>query len=78
MAKSSSEPHRLIIKTAEAGKRKYCVMRTLVEGKAVYSVCVKLLWFWVPVQSFSDEDEEFAFGESMELFDMITSKYKVK
>lgn len=78
MAKSSSEPHRLIIKTAEAGKRKYCVMRTLVNGKSVYSVCVKLLWFWVSVQSFSDEDEEFALGESMELFGMITSKYRIR
>lgn len=78
MAKSSSGPHRLIMETAEAGKRKYCVMRTLVEGQTIYSVCVKLLWFWISIQSFSDEDEEFAFGESMELFDMITSKYKVK
>lgn len=78
MAKSSSGPHRLIMETAEAGKRKYCVMRTLVEGQTTYNVCVKLLWFWISIQSFSDEDEEFAFGESMELFDMITSKYKVK
>lgn len=78
MAKSSSEPHRLIIETAEAGKRKYCIMRTHVKGQTIYSVCVKLLWFWISIQSFSDEDEEFAFSESMELFDMITSKYKVK
>lgn len=78
MAKSSSEPHRLIIEMAEAGKKKYCIMRTLVKGQTIYNVCVKLLWFWISIQSFSDEDEEFAFSESMELFDMITSKYKVK
>lgn len=78
MAKSSLEqPHRLIIEMAKAGKKEYCVIRK-IKNVITYIVCVKVLWFWIPIQSFSDEDEEFALNESMELFNMITSKYRTK